>query len=124
MMPAPPPDPLLHRVERDATIICLGLAGVALAAGGWRALLGVAAGGLVILVSYRGIKAGIDGVLLRGSRRGPALVKFVTKYAILAFAAYVMMVRLRAHPVWMLAGASALVAAVAVEAVRQSRARR
>ena len=119
----PERDPLLHRIERDAAIVCLVLAGAALALGGWRALLGVLAGGLVIIVSYRGIKSGIDGVIGRESSRGWALVKFVTRYAILGFAAYVMMVRLRAHPVWMLAGASSLVAAVAVEAVRQTRSR-
>jgi len=32
--------------------------------------------------------------------------------------AYVMMVRLRAHPAWMFVGASSLLAAVALEAVR------
>ena len=46
------------------------------------------------------------------------LVKFITRFAILGVIAYVMMVRLRAQPVWMLIGASSLVAAAALEAVR------
>ena len=101
-----------------------------------------------MFVSYRGIKAGIDGLMAgppvpdstaggqvpeaqRGwhapdfvaRTRAWALVKFITRYAILAFVAYVMMVRLRAHPVWMVAGASSFVAAAAVEAARQLRRR-
>ena len=50
-------------------------------------------------------------------------MKFITRFAILGLIAYVMMVRLRAHPVWMLLGASSLVAAAALEAVRTPRAR-
>jgi hypothetical protein len=142
-------DPLLNRVQRDTTLVCAALVLVAAVAGGWRAALGVVAGGLVVFVSYRGIKAGIDGLVARSAMRDPnsdngsthaysgwrgldsgaparawTLVKFITRYGILAAVAYVMMVRLRAHPVWMVAGASSFVAAVAVEAVRQLRGRR
>jgi hypothetical protein len=46
------------------------------------------------------------------------LVKFFTRYAILALAAYVIMARLRLPPLAVFAGASSLVVAVAVEAVR------
>jgi hypothetical protein len=143
------PDPLLHRVQRDTTVVCAALAVVATVSGGWRAALGVLAGGLVVFVSYRGIKAGVDGLMpptmmrdrasgdesvradgralalnVVGRARTWALVKFITRYGILALLAYVMMVRLRAHPVWMVAGASSFVAAAAVEAVRQLRGRR
>lgn len=129
-------------------MVCAALALVATVAGGWRAALGVVAGGLVVFVSYRGIKAGIDGLMAGSVMRDPAsgdgssdahggslapdfsartrvwtLVKFITRYAILAFVAYVMMVRLRAHPVWMVAGASSFVGAAAVEAARQLRRR-
>jgi hypothetical protein len=142
-------DPLLNRVQRDTTVVCAALMVVATVAGGWRAALGVVAGGLVVFVSYRGIKAGIDGLMAGSAVRDPiagegsadahsglpvpdfvapsrawTLVKFITRYGILAAVAYVMMVRLRAHPVWMVAGASSFVAAVAVEAVRQLRGRR
>jgi len=40
------------------------------------------------------------------------------RYALLAFLAYVMIARLRLHPLGLLAGASSIVAAVTVEAVR------
>jgi hypothetical protein len=147
-MIAAEPDPLLYRVQRDTATVCAALVLVAIVAGGWRAALGVVAGGLVVFVSYRGIKSGIDGLIARpaipdgSDGDGPAgvqsgwsgsdvrtragawtLVKFITRYAILAFVAYVMMVRLRAHPVWMVAGASSFVAAAAVEAARQLRRR-
>jgi hypothetical protein len=46
------------------------------------------------------------------------LVKFFTRYAILAVAAYVIMARLRLPPVAVFAGASSLVIAVMVEALR------
>jgi len=129
-MIATDPDPVLNRVQRDTSVVCAALALVATVSGGWRAAFGVIAGGLVVFVSYRGIKAGIDGLVARVTRQHPSapssawtLVKFITRYGILAAVAYVMMVRLRAHPVWMVAGASSFVAAVTVEAVRQLRGR-
>ena len=136
-MIATDPDPLLNRVQRDTSVVCAALALVATMSGGWRAAFGVVAGGLVVFVSYQGIKAGIDGLVARStmaddqssrlrsraSSRAWTLVKFITRYGILAAVAYVMMVRLRAHPVWMVAGASSFVAAVTVEAVRQLRRR-
>jgi len=129
-MIATDPDPVLNRVQRDTSVVCAALALVATVSGGWRAAFGVIAGGLVVFVSYRGIKAGIDGLVARVTRQDPSapssawtLVKFITRYGILAAVAYVMMVRLRAHPVWMVAGASSFVAAVTVEAVRQLRGR-
>src|SRR5262249_55222232 len=129
-MIATDPDPLLNRVQRDTSVVCAALALVATVSGGWRAAFGVIAGGLVVFVSYRGIKAGIDGLVSRVVMKDPrapssgwTLVKFVTRYGILAAVAYVMMVRLRAHPVWMVAGASSFVAAVTVEAIRQLRRR-
>jgi hypothetical protein len=45
-------------------------------------------------------------------------VKFFTRYAILVLAAYVIMARLRLPPVAVFAGASSLVIAVMVEALR------
>jgi hypothetical protein len=49
------------------------------------------------------------------------LVKFFTRYAILTAAAYVIMARLALPPVAVIAGASSIVAAVAMEAVRHRR---
>jgi hypothetical protein len=48
-------------------------------------------------------------------------VKFVTRHAILAVAAYVMLARLRLHPIGLLVGASSLVLAAAAAMARSSR---
>ena len=46
------------------------------------------------------------------------LVKVGLRYALLALLAYVMIARLRLHPVGLLAGVSSVVAAVSIEALR------
>jgi hypothetical protein len=120
------PDPLLRRIERNSLIACAAMAAAAWAVAGGRAdaPLGVIGGGVLAAVSYRGIKSGIDALAngtAGGGRRARAaigLVKFFTRYAILAIAAYVIMARLRLPPLAVFAGASSLVVAVAVEAVR------
>jgi hypothetical protein len=111
---------VLAILERDALIACLAMALAALLlpfGGGWAAL-GVLGGGGLAAVSYRGLKAGVYGAAGTGSGRAFALVKFFTRYAMLAVAAYVMLARLRL-PAWAVAaGASSLVVAVAIAAVR------
>lgn len=87
---------------------------------------GVLAGGLLVAISYSGIKSGIDAVARRaraGRATRWALAKFFTRYAIVAAAAYLITVRVRLHPAAVVAGASSLVIAVAVEAVRAARTR-
>jgi hypothetical protein len=122
------PDPRLRQIERNALWVFAIMIAIAAAGGGFRAVLGVVGGTMLVAVSYRAIHAGVDAVVLAGSnphtRRSTIwrLVKFITRFAMLALIAYVMMVRLRAHPVWMLLGASSLVAAAALEAVRAQRA--
>jgi hypothetical protein len=124
-------DAVLRRIERGGIIACGGMAAIAWGIDGGRlaAPLGVIAGGLLVVVSYRGIKGGIDVLVgaaeARGGRRGVAvgLVKFFTRYAILAGAAYVILARLRLPPVAVFAGASSLVVAVTVEAFRGLRGR-
>jgi hypothetical protein len=122
------PDPRLRQIQRNALWVVAIMIVVATAAGGLRAVLGVVGGALLVAVSYRAIHAGVDAVVLAGSRKNTRrstiwhLVKFITRFAILGLIAYVMMVRLRAHPVWMLLGASSLVAAAALEAVQAPRA--
>lgn len=99
---------------------CLLMAAVAALVpfgGGW-AGLGVLGGGLLAGGSYRGLKAGIFGASGGHSTRPAALVKFFTRYAMLAVAAYVMLARLRLPPWAVAAGASSLVVAVAVAAAR------
>jgi hypothetical protein len=84
-------------------------------------------GGALAWISYRGIKGGIDALVDAVERRGGSgqgvwgLVKFFTRYAILAAVAYVIMVRLRLPPVAVVAGASSIVVAIALEAVRSLR---
>jgi hypothetical protein len=120
-------DPVLRRIERGAICACLAMAAVAwpIARFGVAAPLGVLGGGLLVAISYRGIKTGIDVLVSRAtgadSERGGVvlpLVKFFTRFGILALAAYVIMARLRLPPVAVFAGASSFVVAVAVEAIR------
>jgi hypothetical protein len=55
-------------------------------------------------------------------RRAFLVVKFFTRYALLAVAAYVMLTCFRLHPVGLLAGATAPFLAAVVQAARMSRA--
>ena len=123
---------MLERIARDATLICVAM--VVLAAF-WRRDLstpsGVAGGGLLIALAFWAIQGTVDALIQHRSGGGMLekkarfqLVKFFTRHAILALAAYVMMVRLRVDPVAMLMGVSSLGAAVAVEALRGLRWRR
>ena len=120
-------DLVLRRLERNGIIACMALAGAAwvIARGRVEAPLGVLAGGAVVAVSYQGVKSGIDALVgaIAGGAVGPGrrvvgLVKFFTRYAILAGAAYVIMARLKLPPMAVFAGASSLVVAVIVEAFR------
>jgi hypothetical protein len=52
-----------------------------------------------------------------GISRGRAALLVLARYALLGFAAYVMIARLRLHPLGLLVGASSIVAAVTVETV-------
>ena len=125
-------DPLLRRLERTGILACMAMAAAAwaIARGDFGAAAGVFGGGALVWISYRGIKGGIDVMVPpRGSAGERAatrvsvaigLVKFFTRYAILAVAAYVIMARLRMPPMAVFAGASSLVVAVAREALRGS----
>jgi hypothetical protein len=129
------PDSLLGRLQRDATIWCLATAGLALLIRGRADVsLGILGGGVLSAVSYWAIKSGIDSLLAAatapaasgGIARGSAprrkvvwlLVRLAGRYALLTFLAYVMIARLRLHPIGLLAGVSSLVVAAAVEAAR------
>ena len=122
-------DPLLRRVERNALIACAVMAGAAwaIARGRLDAALGVVGGGVLAWISYRGIKGGIDVIVGAGGGLGRrrvaviGLVKCFTRYGILAVAAYLILARVRLPPLAVFAGASSLVVAVMVEAVRPRR---
>lgn len=121
-------DSRLRRLERRAAAACGAIAVVALIVrrGQPDVALGVLGGGLLVAVSYRTIKGTVDGLLAAPSREGGATIgrlvwlvlKFSARYALLGFLAYVMIARLRLHPVGLLAGASSLVLAAAAEAAR------
>jgi hypothetical protein len=115
-------DPFVRSLERDAMIACGSciLAALVAAVDGVRAAAGVLGGGLLAGVSYHAIKGATEAVT-EGRRRPSVLVKFVTRHAILAVAAYVMLARLRLSPVGMLIGASSLVLAAAAALARSFR---
>ena len=117
------PDPLLRRVEYTAIGLCGAMAAVALivARGSPGPAVAVLAGGLLVGTSYGLLKAGVSnlpGATDTGARRWRVVLSLAGRYALLALMAYVMIARLRLHPLGLLAGASSIVAAVTVEAVR------
>ena len=121
-------DPALRRLERRSVWACLALALAALVVRGGRpdAAIGVLGGGLLAGASYWAIKSSVDRFVGRTkpSRRVPyaaAAGLFVLRYALLVLGAYVMIARLRLHPIGLVVGASSVVAAAALDAMRTSR---
>jgi hypothetical protein len=130
---------VVERIARRTLVAC---AVIAVMFGAWHRSIepavAVLAGGLLIGISFWAIRSSVDGIF-RASRDGHqganaeetgrksagfSLVKFFTRHAIVALAAYGMMVRLRLDPIGVLAGVSSLAVAVGVEAIRESRWRR
>jgi hypothetical protein len=122
-------DLLLRRIGRTAVIVCacMAAAALALSSSPLRSAFAVIGGGLIAGVSYLAIQSGVSALVDRlvvsaAPPRRPALrwaaTKLTVRYALLGFGAYVMIARLRLPPLGLLAGASSIVAAVAVEAVR------
>jgi hypothetical protein len=111
------------RLFRDAVAVCLAM--TVFAAAVWPrsygAAGGVLAGGLLMGGSAWAIRGAVDGLLSGAGGRTSSwvLVKFFTRHAILAVAAYAIMARLHLDPVGMLAGVSSLALAAAVEAIRR-----
>ena len=118
-------DPFLDALGRRALVCCgvLALAALVLTRG-WRAPAGVLGGGVLIGVSFLAIRSSIEqitpvrGGQPRGGKPLSAALKLAGRYALLAILAYVMIARLRLHPVALLTGASSVVAAAALEAGR------
>ena len=130
-------DAMLARLERRAMVFCLvAVVGALLVTrGDWRFSLAVLAGGGLMWLSYRTIRGSIEGLAALatgsappadaggpadGERRGRAaarhVARFVGRYALLGFLAYVSMSRLRLHPVGLIVGVTSAVAAAFVEA--------
>jgi hypothetical protein len=118
-------DALLDRLQRTAAVCCLAMAAIALiVTRNWWAALSVIGGGVLIGISFVSIRGGIEGLETQATdrARGPkvarAVVRMAGRYALLALLAYVMIARLRLHPLGLLAGASSVVAAAVIEAGR------
>lgn len=118
-------DLLLRRFERSGAIAgaVMMLVAFAVTRGRLDAAASVAGGWVLIAITYRTIRSGVDG-LAAGGREGKkprfawTIAKLAGRYALLAFLAYVMIARLRLHPLGLIAGASSAVAAASIEAVR------
>ena len=120
---------MIDRIARGTAMWCLVIAIVFAL---WKRSVGAAfavlGGGLLIGISFWAIRSFVDQLLRTHVNRPKpatfALVKFFTRHAIVALAAYGMMVRLHVDPMGLLAGVSSLGVAVAVEVLRDLRWRR
>jgi hypothetical protein len=111
-------DDPIQRVQREALVSCLVMAALATAiARTWWAGLAVLGGGVLIATSLVSIRGGLES-LTAGGRARRAALKIAGRYALLAFLASVMIARLRLSPLGLLAGASSVVVAAALEAGR------
>ena len=123
---------MLERIARRTAVACVAIAMLfAIVTRTLAAPLGVLGGGLLIGLSFWAIRGAVDALIRVRSQgetgrksAGFSLVKFFTRHAIVALAAYVMMVRLHLEPVGLLAGVSSLGIAVAIESFRDVRWRR
>lgn len=118
-------DPLVRRIGRISVLICLLATVAGYFLGGTSMALGVLGGGLLIGISFYTLGVGVAAVVSAASGGSPSrttlrrsLVKLVLRYALLGFLAYVMIARLRLHPIGLLVGATSVAAAAFVEAVR------
>jgi hypothetical protein len=118
-------DPVVDRIGRTSILICIVFAAIGMALWGVRVAAGVLGGGLLIGISFYTLGQGVAALVLAATggataRRAVAgtVFKLVLRYALLGFLAYVMIARLRLHPIGLLAGASSVPAAAFVEAVR------
>jgi hypothetical protein len=137
-------DPMFRRLAWGAVIWCVGTAAVSwLFTRDWSLAFGVIGGGALVAVSLLAIRSSVDMLvaLMTGSsqalpahdhgsapgrssgaadvsRARGAAVRLTGRYALLALMLYVMIARLRLHPIGLLIGASSLVVSATFEAVR------
>ena len=107
----------------------MSVAALLLTRGSLAASLSVVAGGLLMAVSYVTLKSSATSLVSVLSARSTAngaprrreiawiALKMTGRYALLAVLAYVMIARLRLHPLGLLAGVSSVVAAASIEAI-------
>jgi hypothetical protein len=127
----PDVDPFFRRLTYGAVAFCVVAAGVGLAfTRDWPVPAGVIGGGALVGVSLWAIRSSVDAMLAvmttgdaearaRARRQAAAATfRLVSRYALLGLMAYVMIARLRLHPVGLLIGASSLVASAVLETGR------
>lgn len=118
-------DPLVRRIGRISVVICVITTAVAWGVAGPKMAAGVLGGGLLIGISFYTLRGGVAALVTAASggrvprgTMGRSLVKLVLRYALLGFLAYVMIARLRLHPIGLLVGVTSVAAAAFIEAVR------
>ena len=117
------------RLERSALVAAAIMTAFVWPLGGWRMAGGVVGGALLAAISYRALKRGVEAIdPPAAGEEGRAVVSptrvafgLAARYALLLLAGYVIIARLRLHPIGVLLGASAVVVAAMVEAVRSWR---
>ena len=118
-----------RRLERDTAVILAASALLALLFAGKAMAGGVLGGGLLAALSYRALKRGVlaIGPPAPGEEGRPTVsparvaAGLAGRYALLLGVGYVIIGRLRLHPLGVLTGVSAVVVAAMVEAVRTRR---
>lgn len=117
------PDAVLARIARKAVVISALFAAAALMLSGLNAAVGVVGGASLTLMSFLLLRRGSARLAGPGAApsRGGVMWLILARYALLALAAYVMVARLRLHPIGLVAGASSMVAALALEAASRRR---
>ena len=121
-------DPALGRIERDTVFACGLFAAIAwFWSGAPAAAVGVLGGGLLMGASYWTIKNAVDRLTAVGEATrvsAGVVLRVVGRYALLAAIAYVMIARLRLHPLSLLVGVSTIVVGIALEGLRTLTGRR
>ena len=123
-------DDLLRRLRRDTVVACGVIALLAFILDPHRpaAAAGVVGGGVLVAISYAAVAYTIAAFIPASRqdppestrKRGFAVLVFVAHYALLAFVAYVMIARLRLHPIGLVGGVTSFVVAAALEAGRRN----
>ena len=120
-----PGDAFSRRIAWLSFGLCLTAAAAAAVLVGWGAAGGVLGGGLLIGISFYTLGSGVAALVAAAAGGVSArkmviqsVAKLVLRYALLGFLAYVMIARLRLHPIGLLVGASSVPAAATIEAFR------
>jgi hypothetical protein len=117
---------LPERLERDTLVVLAVCAAAGSAVAGWRMGAGVLGGGVLLAISYRALKRAVHalGPPAPGEEGRPTVSPWrlafglTIRYALLLGAGYVIIGRLRLHPLGVLVGVSAVVVAAMIVAVR------